>query len=618
MASFAALATGSLGATVLALLAIFLYQVHRQAGLIPFIFLMTVLAMVIPLAGHASSMTLADGWTAPGVAATVAGAYIALVLLTHLLAGSQNALTLAALPAGAGVLASGLVVAAGWTSLVLPAGLIPAHAATPLLAGITLSAGTYLALTLMHGVTRRWETARPALHVLPAALIGTLGQGLLMAGLVAVGLGGLEATWQGTAVAPLILGLIPMVLIALFVDHETADLPTDERQALVSQSVFGGDSLVEAYEQVQHAYEKGVLHGEEKAEPFIELLESQPVGTYICDDRGKVAYGNLALGELLGQSDEAFEGKNITHLLATITQQGRPRPAAEALDPGTHRISVAMPSGRQRLLELEVSKTDDGRIRGHVTDLTHELGRLELERQRRRTAFYVDLLSKGVLERLAMPIDVLGQLADEPAKAPMMQGDIEAAETQVTAIGSIVDHVEMMAAAEEIEADPMDAMDLLERAADRAQASHGDDLAVKSIGPDETVLIKASPMIDRALDTLVDLAVEHAQDEQGLELALQSRGPSGWVLTVGYIGQPPPDRFRQLLAGEAVPDKTGEHLGGYAIHALVKALGGWARVETGAHRGRAKEVGLTLHLPKANVDPAAWRMMGVSDRRARS
>lgn len=617
MASLAALAAGSLEATVLALLAIFLYQVHRQAGLIPFIFLMTVLAMLVPLAGHASLLTLAPGWTAPGVAATVAGAYVGLVLLTYLLTGSKNALPLAALPAGAGVLASTVAVLSGWTDLVLPAGLIPAQAGTPIIAGIALSAGAYLAIAAVKGVTRMRPETRPSLVVLPASLAGTAAQGVLMAGAVAVGLTGNGATWAGTAVASLALGWLPILLVALFIDHETSHMAPDERLALASQPIFGTESLVEAYEEAQEAYERGVLHGQEKAMPFIELLESQPVGTYICDQRGKIVYANQALGELLGQSGEDLRGKNVTHLMANVSKQGRPKPAVEALQPGTHRVSVAMPSGRQRLLEIEISGKD-GRITGHVTDLTHELGRLELERQRQRTGFYVDLLSEGIIERLGHPRDLLGRISKDPTRALTMRENLTAAHERLEAIAEIVDNVQMMVAAEQSDPKPFDATDLLERAGERAQERHGEQLTIDRMGPETTVLLKGGPLLDQAFDKLVDVALERASPSSSLQLALHSRGSSGWVMTIGYVGKPPSDRFRELLAGESVPYEEDEHLGAYAVHALISALGGWVRVETGAHRGRQQEVAFAIHLPEAKVDPAAWRMMSVSERKDRA
>ncbi|MDX1611156.1 MAG: hypothetical protein R3185_02220, partial [Candidatus Thermoplasmatota archaeon] len=180
MSTLASLASGTLEATALVLLAFFLYQARHQVGLIPLIFLLAALSFLLPFGAHAASMEFGDQGVAPQVYAIVVPVFVALTLMLHLLWGARNALVTALLPAAAGVLAGGIALLSGTAPLFIPDPLLPPSAGGAALAGISGSLGTLSALFVFHSLSKLgYDDHMPALFV-PAVLTGTGVQGFTL------------------------------------------------------------------------------------------------------------------------------------------------------------------------------------------------------------------------------------------------------------------------------------------------------------------------------------------------------------------------------------------------------------------------------------------------------
>lgn len=582
MGSLEALAISSLEATALALLGVFLFHVHKRTGIIPFLFLVTALALMVPFTAHTAAMEFGVQGATPQVHAIVVPVFLALVLLLHLTMGWRNAQVVGALPLLSGILVGAGVLVSRVASLHLPVGLLPETGLGPFIVGLAASFAALMAAFTVQLLLR----VSGKVPVLPLLVVGGLSglafHGILLTIFVVLGLPVGGITYPAIVAVPVIVGLVPLIFTAIATEARLSGLSHEMRRELLSAPPFGSRSLVDDYARAEQLYREGISEGQAEAASYLALLEDHEEGAYVAEAGGRIEYANKALAHVLGRPGEELQGKNVLALFEQPGRRGRPgEPGRHALEPGTHTTFVILPNGHKRHVELKVRNEAGGKLHGHVCDLTPELVRRELARQKHRAELYLNIMRHRVSERIQEPLETLQELRD----AGLAQGRVQARVTRATRdledVTRFLERVDLLATVERASAGPYDAGVLLRRVGKRFAKREADRLTVTWELPDEVVRVWGSEVLDEVFAALVDNAVRHATDEHvHVTLAAQRDGSGNWVLRVDDNGPGTPEHVRETLEAPADPEEVnGIGLGLHLARSIVQALGGSLTVE---------------------------------------
>lgn len=594
-------------AAALAGLGLVAFQLRRRLGTLP---LLTTVALVAVIPAATLHLFTGGRLTTAGAISPVLAvvpALIALGLFVYGTMGWRTGLQVASLPVIAGIVIGGLSLTSAFLPTPIPEGWLPSQARLPVLAGLMASLGMASACGVYHGLHRFSMGPLPGLPLGLAAMVGT---GLHGAGLLGVdrllGLG-LGMDLLIPVAGPAVMALVPGGILALGLEVHLSGLNPELRTELLGRHPSGRQSLSDAYTNAQAREMAEAQAVREHASTYIDVLEGLPEGAYICKENGRISYANPALANLLGRPGERLTGKNVAHLLATTGGEGRPRFARYAVAEGRHRAAVTLPNGRKRMVEVTVRSNRPGELHGRVRDLTEDYLRLQLERQKERAEFYVDLLRHDIGNHIGMPLLHLEILADDDELADDQRERVRSAYTAVNEIAELLERVDVLSQIDEVEAEPMDVAPLISSVAESFAQRHP-HATIRAELPDRPVNAHGSILLRDALANLVGNALRHAGTEATITLGAQRQGDR-WVLHVDDDGPGIPDDRKETVFQRAEKDQgsSGKGLGLYIVHTVAQSLGAkvWVadRVEGSPEAGASFR--MALKAAGSGADPGA-------------
>ncbi len=586
------LATGLLEGTLLALLGVILFQLRHRAGLMPFIFLMGGLALTIPFTAHLTQLQLEDPWTISRTYAVVLPVFVTLVLLLHTFIGALEARIASLLP----VLGGGFVAAATLASyaipVVLPAALLPTPTGA-VVAGAVLSAAV-LAGTALFGIWHRHvRQASPVAVILVSGLAAVLLHGLLyeataQAGLV---LGG--GRWPAIVAVPLITGLAPISFVAIY-----TQVLLDDLAPLAGHTPDDPEHDPRDLDRVREAEDRfrdALAWVQEAHEAMDQAPIHEPVGVFVASPEGRVLHVNDAMAWMLARPAEEMIGQQVDALLAPPDPAEDTEPMHRAVDPpaGTRATTVDLPGGRRRHLEVDLTRTRQGAIRGELRDRTVDHVRDEAERQRERARFALDLLTRDVPNHLAAPRSIADALVDrlDDGAPATPSTDATPHETSLATlaerldrslddVAALIDRVRPLRELDATDPETVALDQLLHDAVDDLPPEALDQLSIRWKLPSGPLRARGSPLLSVAFEELIDDARRHAGQEGRVTIAA-TREARSWVVTIADDGPGVPDALKgRIFDGtRQASDGRGAGLGLYIASAIVEAAGGTIRVE---------------------------------------
>lgn len=591
------LGSAALEATAFTLIGLGLFHARRRFGMIPFLFLFAVLAGAVPSILHLASTDVAGLGELARSHAVVVPVLIAFVLLLHLVQGWRNAQIAAGMFLFAGVLVSVSVLAAHSVSALSGDLFEGLSATTPLLAMAVLWLAALAASGLLIGLYR----IAPQFPVVPAMLVGGLtglgAHGLLVYALGLVGISFPFSSGLAPVVAPLATGLFPLTVVGVYAAFQLAGLWPETRQQLISNAPLGSDSPLNEALDRQARYELAREQGRKEGEAYKELIEADEHGAYICDKGGRITYANTALGRILEQPDSNLVGDNVAHLFGRYDEQGHPLFARWAIKPGSHCSRISLPDGHERVVEVTVRPAGKERFYGRVRDRTEEMLRAQVEEQKERAEFYVELLRHDIGNYVTTPLNYLTLLSRQDDLSEDAERWVEASEAAVREIADLLRRVDVISGVGDLTPEPIDAGEVMASVADRFQRKHP-SLGITLDLPDQPVTVQGTPLLEEVFVNLVGNAVRHAGTEAQLTLGA-SPEDGAWVLRVDDDGPGVPDALKDKVFERSMRDESagGKGLGLHIVRTIVGALGAevWVtdRIEDDPSQGASFRVRLT-------------------------
>lgn len=603
----------TLAAGAVASLGLVAFHLRRHLGQLPLLSLVA-LASVIPAATlhlFTGGGLVAAGAVSPVLA--VVPALVALCLFVYATMGWPTGLQVSALPLLAGVALAVLSLASHVAPTFVPETWLSTQARYPLVAGLTASLGLIAGCAIFYGLDRLGLGVVPGVPFAMAALLGTGVHGAGLLGLdTYIGLG-LGTDLMVPVAGPAVLALVPGIILAVGLEMHLAGLRPELRSELLGRRPSGRETLSDSYTNAQAREIAEAEAVKEQASSYIDMLEGLPEGAYMCKENGRITYANPALANLLGRPGERLVGENVAHLLATTDADGHPRFAKYAVREGKHRTAITLPSGRKRMVEVTVRTNRSGELHGRVRDLTEDYLRLQLERQKERAEFYVDLLRHDIGNHIGMPLLHLEILADNDDLEDEVLDRIRSAYTSVNEIAELLERVDVLSQVDEVEAEPMDIAPLLTSVADSFAQRHP-QATIRTDLPEEEIHVYGSMLLRDAFVNLVGNALRHAGTEATVAIRARRHGKH-WILCVDDDGPGIPDDKKDDVFRRAEKDEgsTGKGLGLYIVYTVAQALGAkvWVadRVEGQPDKGASFRMALRAadrgSKPETDLEAAA-------------
>ncbi len=596
MPAFETVAAALLTAAGLAGLGLAAFQLRRRMGHLPLLAMVALIAVIPAATLHLflDGRTTQAGAVSPVLA--VVPALVSLGLFVYGTLGWRTGIQVACLPLAAGVAIGVLSLASAFVATPVPEAWLPTRARLPLVAGLVAMLGVTAAYGIYHGLHRIGIGILPGVPLGVAAMVGTGVHGTALVGLdEALGLG-LGTDLLVSAAGPAVLALVPAGLLALSLEIHLAGLDPDLRTEMLSREPSGRQSLSDTYANAQARELAQAEAVRKQASSYVDLLEGLPEGAYLCKPNGRITYANPALARLLGRPGERLAGKNVAHLLATTQDGGRPRFARYAVEEGKHRAAVTLPNGRMRMVEVTVRSNRSGKLQGRVRDLTEDHLRLQLERQKERAEFYVDLLRHDIGNHIGMPLLHLEILADDDGIGEDQRERVRSAYTGVNEIAELLERVDVLSQIDEVEPEPMDLAPLITSVAGSFAQRHPQATVTTDL-PGQPIRVHGSMLLRDALVNLVGNALRHAGPEATITLGAQRRGDR-WVVRVDDDGPGIPDDLKETVFQRAEKDQgsSGKGLGLYIVHTVARSLGAkaWATDRVDGEPGAGASFRLAL------------------------
>lgn len=592
MLTFGPLATGLLEGTLLALLGVILFQLRHRTGLMPFIFLMGGLALTIPFTAHLTQLHLEDPWTISRTYAVVLPVFVTLVLLLHTFIGELEARMASLLPVLGGAFVAAATLASYAMPVVLPEALLPTPTGA-VVAGAILSAAAFAGTGLFGIWHRHVHQASPVAVILVSGLAAVLLHGLLyeataQAGLV---LGG--GRWPAIVAVPMVTGLAPVSFVAIYTEVLLDDLAPIARQARDDPEHDPRD--LDRVREAEDRFRDALAWVQEAHDAMDQAPIHEPVGLFVASPEGRVLHVNDAMAWMLARPTEEMIGQEVDDLLAPDDPAEDTEPMHRAVDrpSGTHATTVRLPDCRRRHLEVSLTRTRQGAIRGEIRDRTVDQLREEAEHHRDRARFALDLLTRDVPNHLAAPRSITDALVDRlddgapattSAEATPHETSLatlaERLDRSLDGVGALLDRVKPLRELKGTDPEPVAVDRLLHDAVDDLPPEALDRLSIRWKLPSGPLRARASPLLSVAFEEILDNARRHAGADARVTIAARRQAAS-WVVTIADDGPGVPDALKgRIFDGcRQGSDGRGAGLGLYLASAIVEAAGGTIHVE---------------------------------------
>lgn len=574
MVSLSPLATGILEGTLLALLGTILFQLRHRAGLIPYVFLLGGLALTIPFTTHLTQLELADPWTVSRAYAIVLPVLVTLVLLLHIFVGSLEATIAASLP----VLGGGLVAAARTASTVIPVVLpvrflpsIPDALGT----GALVAAGALVATVLFGWWHQHAARLPPLIFFVASSLAGVLVHGVGHEALGFVGLTLPGGRWPAIAAVPLVSGVAPVAFVAVYAEVVLGDLEPVARVAPRDDDDLDERDLDRyrgAERRLREAigWVQGSTHGADDPPPG--------VGRFVADPEGRILHATEPVGWMLGRARTDVLGARIDQLFTEPGRNGEDDLAR--LEPGPCRRRVNRPDGSQRVLEIGLVEAEEGAWRGTVRDRTQAIQEEAVERHRDRARSALDVLTRDLPNMLAAPrsqAEHLAELADDTdERLQRLAWRIH------ESLEDVHDALGRARLLDRLGDPPIQTLDLnamLREVVDELPTRRLESMRIRWRTPTAPARVKASPLIEAAIEELVANAHDHAGPDVQVTIGLDRRGDR-WIVSVDDDGPGVPDRLKdRIFDGFRRRDGRSSGLGLHLARSIAETFGGDVWVE---------------------------------------
>ncbi len=596
----------------LAVLAVLFFQAHRRVGVLPFLSLLVLLGALVPLTAHSTLLQGSVLGSVPLAHAVIAPAAIALVVLVHLMRGWRNAQIMAGIPLLAGAAVAISAAMTRYTELWVLSTALPQSPEVPLASGATLAlgaAGASGALLALH----RLHPGIPALaSVSVSSLLGVAAQGVGLTLAVYAGVP-LGATLAGAFALPSIVGVGAILVVTVYGAMQMSKLWPQTRQALTSREPIGTRSQMDDAHDLQQRLKLEHEEEREQADTLKRLVEEADHGAYVCTPEGRITYANAGLARLIDQPDRDLEGENVRHVFGGRDARGRPQFAQFPVQPGRHRATLQLPSGRQRAIEIVVQPAGEGTLYGRVRDRTEEVLRQQVEEQKERAEFYVDLLRHDIGNYVMTPLSYLQVLERREDLPDEAREHVEASRSAVEDIADLLGRIDVLSDVDNMDPEPVDAGEILRSVGESLERKHNGSIEMRYEVPEGPVPVRGSPLLEEVFGNLAGNAVRHAGEEALVELGAMQEG-TDWVLWVADDGPGVPDEDKATIFDRNHHDESagGKGLGLYIVTTVVEALGGevWAddRVPGSPEEGACFKV----RLPAVGADALEEGLEGVS------
>lgn len=587
----------------IAVLAILVFQAHRRVGVLPFLALLTLLAALVPLTAHHTVLEAGPLGALSLSQAILAPVVITLVVLVHLMRGWRNAQIMASVPAFAGALVALSVTMVSYTDLWVLSSALPQNAGIPLGVGLALAFGAAFASVSLLGLHRVLPGTPALVSVSSASFLGVLAQGV---GISASGWAGAlpaGSTLLGAFALPPTVGLGAVLVVTVYAAMQLANLWPQTRQALTAREPIGQRSQLDDAHALQKEYRLEREEEREQADTLKQLVEEADHGAYVCTPEGRITYANKGLSRLLDQPDRDLEGENVRHVFGGRDKQGRPRFAQFPVKPGRHRATIQLPSGRKRALEIAVQPASEGTLYGRVRDRTEEVLRAQVEEQKERAEFYVDLLRHDIGNYVMTPLSYLQVLERREDLPEDAQEYVEASRSAVEDIADLLGRIDVLSDVDNLDPEPVDAAQIMRSVAESAQHTHGGSLRIQDDLPAGPVPVSGSPLLEEVFGNLVGNAVRHAGEDALVELGAEKEG-TDWVLWVADDGPGVPDEEKETIFDRTHHDESagGKGLGLYIVKTIVEALNGEVWVGDRVPESPPEGASFKIRLPAVGLD----------------
>lgn len=582
MVTLGPLATGILEGTLLALLGLVLFRLRHKAGLIPYVFLIGGLALTIPFTTHLTPLQLQEPWTVSRAYAIVLPVLVTLVLLLHILVGSVEARTAAALP----VLGGGLVAAATMVStafpVVIPDRFLPS-ATEAIATGALVAVGALAATALFEWWHRHVARAPPFVVFVTSSLAGVLAHGAAHEASQLAGLALPGGGWPAVVAVPLVAGAAPVVFVGVYAEVVLGDLaPVAGRRS--DRDDTGDRRDLERYRRAQARLREAMAWVQEATAEQGE--EGRPVdaGFLVADPDGRVLHATDPVGWMLGRANSEVIGSGIGDLFGSRNGSGTvPSGSDPELWEGTHRTRVQRPDGSQRILSVSFSRTSSGALRGAVEDRTAAVARTDAERHRERARCAIGVLTRDVPNLLAAPRSQAERLAEIGCEDRLPERAARLARQVHDGLLDVQDALERARLLADLDEPPDETLDLagtLRQAVQGLPQGMFEGMAIRWRTPDAEALVRAPPGLEVAIEELLTNAFEHGGPEVQTTIGLDRRDGS-WVATFDDDGPGVPDELKtRIFDGfrREGPSRSAG-LGLTLARAIVEAAGGQVWVE---------------------------------------
>lgn len=572
--------------TALALLGILLFQLRRRAGLIPLLFLLSVLALSVPFVAHTSVIDLPEPWTIGRTYVVVLPVFIALTLVLHTLTGPRNAQLAAGMPAAAGGLAATAQLLSSYTPVMLPEAIVPPSAVVALATGALLSIATWTATLLFEWWHKDVGNQAPFAVVLAlSALTGLLVHGLLAQVFNLAGPDLPGATWPSVVAMPVVAGMGPVVFIALYADTLIAELAPMARSTGAGHRLIGQPADLSVYREADQRYQQAIEEGQDAVQTYQDLAGGDDQRSILLTDRrGRVVYATAGACRTLQREEEDLVGTDARHLLfgPHTKMAAQPSQTARTVGPRDRIRWDLGPHQPDRVLELDAAELDSGALRIELIDVTEEALRARLADHEARTGFALDLLARDLPNYLVCPATSLEMLGDQVDGDLGPEGHrlIDRATTTLQELSERLRRLEVLQGTGPLEAEPVDVTERLRETIRQDQEAHPGRLSVHWDWPERPVQVEAHPHLAAVLENLVANARGHTGPDPELTVWAR-REHGGW--TIGFDDEGPgvqPELRERIFQGFlSNDDGRGRGLGLAVADLLVQRMGGRLWVE---------------------------------------
>lgn len=372
-------------------------------------------------------------------------------------------------------------------------------------------------------------------------------------------------------------------------------------------------------EECSQAIERARLYeAEQRARTRAEQLAAERTamlgqiadGVVIADQHGKIAFANLAAHNLLGRSDEALVGTDLSQIARVVTPDGSVHaPLARAALMGERTDAVELhiqrPDGTTSIAEGSATPVlaEDGTRIGGVLTLRDVTARRELDRQ--KEVFFANASHNLRTPVATIKASVEVVLENEPADLPeplhrlLVNIDHEA-NRMSTLVDDLLDLARLEAGRLRLTPIRCDLRSVAERAArsiDPLPGQRGQRLMLDL--PRRPVLAMVDPeWIERALVNLLANAHKYGRDGGNISLSLK-RQAGEVVFTVADDGpgipeEDQPHLFERFYRPKTETDRRtqGSGLGLPIAKAMVELHGGRIWVESRPGSGATFRIAL--------------------------